>query len=120
MEFQEYIKIKGRMCKFDESGVCSIKCDDCPLDIRNNGTRGGCVQLEKQHPERAEAIVKQWAEEHPAKTYANDFTSKFPNLDYTRLDDGFEYNYCVGILYGKEKGNCRLSCKECWQQEYKE
>lgn len=74
MEFKEYMKIKRRMVKYDlKKRVCTQNCVKCAFRTQNNGLKCHCSDIELIDPELAENIVKQWAKEHPQKTYAQDF-----------------------------------------------
>lgn len=76
MEFVEIMKIKRRMCKTDES-----ECTECPFDIENNGVKLLCEEFMSEYPEKAEEILKRWAEDHPQKTVLLDFLEKYPNAE---------------------------------------
>lgn len=38
-----YMTEKNRMTKAYESGVCRIRCENCPLDKVNNGKHVSCM-----------------------------------------------------------------------------
>lgn len=117
MELREYMAIKRRMGKFDKKKrKCRLPCDACPLEYNNNGTGMVCYWFEMLYPEKAEDIVKQWAKEHPAKTYAQDFFSKFPRA---LKETSGEPRVCREYVYG---GDCRGgdNCVDCWNEPMEE
>jgi hypothetical protein len=52
---ENYLIEKLRMTKRAKSGICKIKCSDCPLSWQNNGTSESmmCATFEMYHPEKA-------------------------------------------------------------------
>ena len=66
---------------------------------------------------RAEEIItavenlQKWSDEHPKKTYAQDFLEKFPKAQSD--SDGNPY-VCRQTIYG---GECPdMECDECWNE----
>ena len=116
MELKEYMSIKRRMVKTSNLSFCNIECLECPLSDKHNGIGVGCQTFETRYPEKAEDIVKQWAKEHPAKTYAQDFFEKHPNA---RKDDFGQPKMCREYVYG---GDCRGddNCVDCWNEPMEE
>ena len=116
MEFTEYMKIKRRMTQSSEDCTCSLDCHVCPLGLYENGYSCNCRRLELIYPEKAESIVKKWADEHPEKTLMQDFLKKFPNA--VKNESG-EPKTCAQEVYGysviKSCGNAE-NCYDCWQQ----
>lgn len=114
METIEYFKTKRRMLKTDNDGTCTINCSTCGLSKYNNGMNIGCCAFEYLCPEKAVAIVEQWAKEHPLRTYAQDFFEKFPNTakDYNGLP-----LLCKRHVYG---GECTYNCPACWNSPMEE
>ena len=112
MELKEYMSIKRRMVKTNSQKKCNIGCWLCPLSDHKNGMGIGCRELEWRYPEKAEDIVKQWAKEHPAKTYAQDFFSKFPRA---LKETSGEPRVCRKYVY---EGDCRCgdNCVDCWNE----
>lgn len=103
-----YFAERQRMCR---SG---ISCAKCPLENRNNGVGISCAPLEREYPDKAIKIVQKWSDEHPQKTYAEDFFEKFPNAP--KEDDGTPKS-CWRNIYGD--GNCvdiSHRCKMCWNR----
>lgn len=86
---------------------CDISCKVCPL---NGPSHGACSRFEEQHPQEAIKIVQKWSDEHPCKTYKDDFYEKFPNAKTQYTPSG-----CVNILYGLKK-YCEGECEECWNE----
>lgn len=77
MDAIEFFKSKNRMCNFD--------CYKCPLSFCNNGAHESCEPFINHNPERAVAIVEQWAKEKPVKTRQSELLKLFPNA---RMSDG--------------------------------
>ena len=79
---------------------------------------------------RAEEIItavenlQKWSDEHPKKTYAQDFFEKFP--DAQRALDGTPFackkRIYDGTLQRGEEPDCTeiWSCKECWNEPMEE
>lgn len=64
---------------------------------------------------RAIEIMQKWSDEHPKKTYAQDFFKKFPDAP---IDKSFKEKcpwVCRMGIYG---GECPgIECDECWNKE---
>lgn len=59
-----------RMCKsFDTCDTCGLHGHNCEFSIDTNSY---------EDDERILQYVQQWHDEHPLKTYAQDFREKFP------------------------------------------
>ena len=101
------IKDLKRMCK-----SCKKNCNDCPLDSKCNGC---IISL----PDNADEIVDKWIEEHPVKTYLQDFFEKFPNAP--KGEKGTP-KICPHEIYPEIDANysCYEDCLKCWSQEMKE
>lgn len=115
MEFQEYMKIKQRLVKYNlKMRACMEDCGECAFHTQNNGLKCHCSDVELIDPELAENIVKQCAKEHPQKTYAQDFLSKFPKAEKDKY--GIPV-VCRKNIYGGTK-HCSDydSCTECWNK----
>ena len=117
MELAEYMAIKRRIGKFDKKKrKCRLPCDACPLEYNNNGTGMVCYWFEMLHPKKAEDIVKQWAKEHPQKTYAQDFFELHPNALKNRHVNPCA---CRENVYGI---GCEadVTCIDCWNEPMEE
>lgn len=100
------IKDLKRMCKEH------FKCEGCPfIDF-------DCCEPD-HFPDNADEIVDKWVAEHPVKTYATDFFSKFP--DAQRKTTGIPIP-CIGTIYSEFRDkDCPVrGCSECWNREMKE
>ena len=104
-----------RLC--DSRTSCEAGADNkeqCPM-------HGFCRQSLMM---RAEDIIKavenlqKWSDEHPKKTYAQDFFEKFPDAP---KDELYKKRYpwvCRAGIYG---GECpRIECDECWNEPMEE
>lgn len=67
--------------------------------------------------------VQKWSDEHPKKTYAQDFFEKFPNAPKDKLTKSEYPDACRNMIYG---GGCpkielRVDCcYECWNKPMEE
>ena len=119
MDAIEYLKQEGRMtkgCKTSEN--C---CEECPLHkARAELGEGDCIDYRYKYPEKAVAIVEEWAKEHPVRTYKSVFLEKFPNADM----DSIIANTCIEESFGEGTGkpHCKafVDCEECWNREVEE
>lgn len=93
-----------RMCKAHPG------CIGCPLD----GTPH-CDSNNNIIPELIE-VVQVWSDEHPPKTYAQDFREKFPNCAWR--EDENRPVVCRSIIYRSDDLLCRRTwkCAECWNE----
>lgn len=114
METVEYFKTKRRMLKTDNDGTCTINCSTCGLSKYNNGMNIGCCAFEYLCPEKAVAIVEQWAKEYPLRTYAQDFFEKFPDAPKDMYGRPM---ICKRDVYG---GICGGGCLDCWNSQMEE
>lgn len=112
---ENYLIEKLRMTKRAKSGICKIKCSDCPLCSKNNGISEyiSCINFEMYHPEKAIEIVQRWSDEHPQRTYLSEFLKNYPSALLT--DYGLPKGVC---LYSLGLGECKKNhtCVECWNQ----
>lgn len=102
---ENYFKEKARMTKKRKYGVCKLKCTDCPLSVKNNGTGVSCESLEIHYPKKAVEIIQKWSDEHPPKTYLSEFLKNYPNakLRADRTPQG-ACLYDLGLI---SKDDCR-------------
>ena len=112
----EYFKQRKRMTKVNKNGLCKINCSECPLDNVNNGMNYTCHQLERLKPEKAIAIVEQWAQEHPEKTYLMDFLEKFPNVARMDSNNNIPMACRKSIYNGISDKRCLGGCEKCWNE----
>lgn len=63
---------------------------------------------------RAIENLQKWSDEHPKKTYAQDFFEKFPNAQNYA---GVNPVVCRKKIYGGFKnGDCAEPCYKCWNE----
>ena len=75
-----------------------------------------------EYAETAIETVQKWSDEHPKKTYAQDFFEKFPKAPSD--SDGTPF-VCRKTIYGEvppKDGRCdyRGACKNCWNEPMEE
>ena len=75
-----------------------------------------------EYAETAIEIVQKWSDEHPKKTYAQDFFEKFPKAQSG--SDGTPF-VCRKTIYGEvppkdERCDRRGACKNCWNEPMEE
>lgn len=118
---ENYFAEKRRMTKEQQDGVCKLKCSGCPLSSFNNGSRDmvPCFAFEKLYPEKAIAIIQNWSDEHPRKTYLSEFLKNYPNAP---LDDSGTPKLCPFSLGLTSVESCREdhNCIKCWNQTVEE
>ena len=107
MDAVEFLKIKKRMCDYNES------CCLCPAYYKNSGKDCECEDLESLYPEELVSIVEKWSKEYPAKTRQSEFLKMFPNA---------RVEYGVIFMCPKEIDrtlNCKIdgTCGDC-KKEY--
>ncbi len=121
-----YFKEKRRMVEsiggYLDDMYCDGLCENCPLASHNRRYTMCCTILEMKHPEEAEAIVRKWAEEHPApqrKTRKDVLLEKFPNAKrYCASDTPSICAYSLGLVDEEEHEKCyNTTCAECWNKE---
>lgn len=101
---ENYLAEKKRMTKITNTGVCKIKCTNCPLSEKNNGKGRLCVDYELHYPEKAIEIVQKWSDEHPRRTYLTELLKIFPNTPLK--DDETPEFICPYYLGLKDIDNC--------------
>lgn len=115
-----YFAEKKRMVKLTDTGVCEIKCTNCPLSEKNNGKGRLCVDYELQYPEEVIAIVQKWSDEHPQRTYLTEFIKHYPNALLN--DTGLPKGVCLYNLGLMSLTDCKKNrdCVKCWNQPIEE
>lgn len=111
-ETENYLKEKRRMCETKKY------CDECPFyDVEGMD----CFNSSATKPINAKeaiATVQKWSDEHPRKTYAQDFFEKFPKAQ-SKLD-GSPFVCRKRIYCGARPAfkDCDYtgSCKNCWNE----
>ena len=107
MDAAKCLKERIRMCS-------SLNCCECPLCAENNEMQVNCQEAEKNHTEKAVAIVEKWSAEHPAKTRKSEFLEVYPDAQI--LENG-AIQICPILIEKSKKFNCRTSCDTC-RKEY--
>ena len=120
MNAVDYLKECAKMCK-------NNKCTICPLGRVGTGKEMMCSNFQEAYPEQAVEIVEKWAKENPVKTYKDVLLEKFPNAPLNNMDTP---GCCPNSLFKIDKNGCpeislgnkqrAMTCKECWNREYKE
>ena len=118
------IKDFARMCNVERK---HRGCFGCPLEsleraVENEARvarrKSQCFGMIHSNADEVDRIVTEWCEEHPEKTYAEDFLEKFPDAT---LEDGIPVA-CRKELYGRceckfvENDDCTIDCKKCWNE----
>lgn len=91
--------------------------EQCPMfGICSCGLTNFCAKDAKK-------TVQKWSDEHPKKTYAQDFFEKFPNAPKDKSAKSEYPDACRNMIYG---GGCpkielRVDCcYECWNKPMEE
>ena len=102
-------------------------CDsrtECTADAANKERcplHGFCRQSLTIRAEKIIAAVEnlqKWSDEHPVKTYAQDFFEKFPDAPRCKSANGRYPSACRKAIYdGKCPG---VGCEECWNEPMEE
>lgn len=100
------IKDLKRMCESNGD-----YCTNCPL-YKPNSLCTPHLLLDN-----ADGIVDKWVQEHPVKTYADDFFEKFPDAP---RDSGGTPAVCWQNVYGDGQYCAYDMCPECWNREMEE
>lgn len=117
----KYLEEKSRMTE-----RCSMACAKCLLANYNNGDEFSCILYEQKHPEQAIAIVQKWAQEHPRKTFLQDFLEKYPKaeLRYNKFPEICPYSLGYAknsqCVLDMEEQFCSEECEECWNRPLEE
>lgn len=100
------------MCKLHK------ECNDCIFVQQGDKS---CSPLENTDTNKAISVLQKWSDEHPRKTYLDDFKDKFKNARY--CDDDIITRFCVKNLYGVQPIDCEgrsYYCEKCWNQPLEE
>lgn len=106
-----------RICALRDDCRDLIKNDICPM---YDFCRHACSATNRIIIKNAILTLQKWSDEHPRKTYAQDFFKKFPNA---KPDEEGVPGMCRVNCYG---GSCQHSavfgagsapCKDCWNEE---
>lgn len=120
MDAVKFLKERQRM--FEMAGgvevemTCNVdSCERCAFYIKQEPF---CLE-DLQDYEAMEAAIEEWSDEHPRKTYKQDFLKKYPNAP---LNKNNVPRFClcnVGYLPFENQpcivGECG-SCLECWNR----
>ena len=125
MDAVVFLETRDRMCRSHLLGEKrGSMCKGCGLHDAMTWAMTTCHDLINMCPEKAVAIVEQWAREHPRKTRQSEFLKVFPRANLG--DDGM-IKFCPQELDsnflcpqrqlgGRNCTNCR---KDFWLAEVK-
>lgn len=102
--------------RFLTEQCCKGSCDSCPLWSQNNEFHMRCGKYIREHTEAVNEILLKWIDEHPIKTYKDDFIEKFPKA--SKSESTGVLLVCRKNIYGGKCDNC--GCENCWNEPYKE
>lgn len=91
-------------------------CSSCPLDKYCSEYSSLLCEMDFDWDELNDAVAK-WNDEHPIKTYKQDFLEKFPNAKQCHPG---RPALCRGDIYGNRIQVCdthRANCTACWNEE---
>lgn len=105
-----------RLCDSrDECVANAANKEDCPMFGVCGLTHSKlCAETIKTAME----TVQKWSDEHPKKTYAQDFFEKFPDAPKDESAKGKCPVACRRGIYGGECTN--IECDECWNEPMEE
>lgn len=86
-------------------------CTSCPLHELKKLCAPNTIA------DNADEIVDKWVSEHPTKTYAMDFFSKFPDAQ-RKATTGIPIP-CIRVIYSEfyDRECPKGGCYECWNRE---
>lgn len=105
-----YFSEKKRMGR-QASGVCKLRCTDCPMGMRNNGIGVTCSDFESSYPEQAIEVVQRWSNAYPQKTFLTEFLKNYPNAQL-RID-GIPKGVCPYALGLINRDDCQKKDHNC-------
>lgn len=110
-----------RLCgSRDECVANAANKEDCPMFGVCKLTHS---KIRDKDIKTAIETVQKWSDEHPKKTYAQDFFEKFPNAPKDKSAKSEYPDACRNMIYG---GGCpkielRVDCcYECWNKPMEE
>ena len=94
-------------------------CGDCPISFNNNNFNLECTTFVARYPDKANEIILNWCEKHPAETRQSKFLKMFPNA---KIDNCGTAILCPLWVDKDFKCNrqllcCTECCKEYWLAE---
>ena len=107
-------------------------CDSRTRCVNDEANKGQCPMLGRcedaltkisiEDATKLVEIIQKWSDEHPKKTYAQDFFEKFPKAQ--SYSDGSPV-VCRKIIYGEIRPpfkNCHYTgaCYKCWNEPMEE
>lgn len=106
MDAVQFIKERNRMCeKYFTQG-----CRGCPLE---NIMSCNYLYLMKNKEKDIVSVVKNWSEEHPAKTVLQDLLEKYPKTILMDTTPSFCPS-ALGYNVVECDPNSDTNCEECW------
>lgn len=108
-----------RLC--DSRAVCEADAankEQCPL-VGFAFCGRSAAEASAKEIIKAIEILQKWSDEHPKKTYAQDFMEKFPDAPKCKsFNNGGCPSACRMRIYG---GKCpEIECAECWNEPMEE
>ena len=106
-----------RLCDSrDECVANEANKEDCPMFGVCSLTHS---RLCAKNIKTAIKTVQKWSNEHPKKTYAQDFFEKFPKAPRCKSANGRYPSACRKSIYD---GKCPhgVVCEECWNEPMEE
>ena len=114
---ENYFKEKARMSGGGyRDGNCQGACVTCGLSSNNNKRSVLCSQFQSTYPLEAIAIVQAWSDEHPLKTYLDDYKEKFPpdKFPHAYQNNGYPRKLPCGIYFDNDYENCPVQRDLMW------
>lgn len=104
-----FFKEVKRMCKTEQCTSCPfVLGSGCKISYFFLSTTAPTIDLPTMI-----SMVQKWSDEHPLKTYAQDFFEKFPNA--LKDHEGVP-NACLVDIYGSSFDECYGCCIDCWNK----
>lgn len=116
---EDFFKEVHRLCD-------SFGCASCPLSKYNNDDAISLCPdvIDSKNVCKAITIVQKWSNEHPQKTFLDDFKEKYPNAKF--YEDGTpracvcSLGYITNTECPKKDDGFNMHCVECWNRPVEE
>lgn len=101
-----------RLCSLRRTCGAIAHDEQCPLYALCRRT---LAEVRAEEIITAVEILQKWSDEHPKKTYAQDFFEKFPDAPRCKSANGRYPSACRKAIYD---GKCPpgVVCEECWNE----
>lgn len=108
------------MARFCDGHHRMGSCASCPFECHDYCKMKSCMpSKENSDLDFVNKTILEWCDNHPRKTYKDDFMEKFPKRDTHETEDWY-LRLCRDLLYGIGSDDCDSNCKSCWESPMEE